>query len=303
MTGSAQSSNTFSTVTGLVREIRPWQWYKQGVMFLGILFSKNILNPEALASLLIGVVAFTAVTSATYILNDIFDLEADRNHPEKRHRPIASGQVSVRTAAAFAAVLAVFGLSSGFSLGILFLSILLVYLVQNILYSLVLKRVVFVDVLVVAIGFVIRAIAGVVAIDVFLSPWLIVSTFLLALVLAIGKRHDELEGASSPAQSRQVLHTYSRSNLDQLLVMTMSALLMAYSLYTFSRADFAMMVTIPFAFFGCFRYHYLLHNSDVAGNPEYILTDRPSVANFILWSVLTTLILYDVPRQVTGWLL
>ena len=163
----------------------------------------------------------------------------------------------------------------------------------------VLKRVVFVDILVVATGFVLRAIAGVVAINVFLSPWLIVSTFLLALVLAIGKRRNELEITDNPSESRQVLHAYSEGDLDQLLVMTMSTLLMAYSLYTFSRADYAMMVTIPFAFFGVFRYHHLVHTTEVAGQPEYILTDRPSIANFFLWSVTTALVLYDLPRMIT----
>jgi len=268
-------------------------------MFLGILFSKNLFNLDALVSLFAGVAAFTAVAGATYVANDIRDLESDRNHPQKQHRPIASGQVSVGSAAAFAGILVVLGLIAGYILGLLFLVLLLTYLGQNILYTMVLKRVVFVDILVVATGFVLRAIAGVVAINVFLSPWLIVSTFLLALVLAIGKRRNELEITDNPSESRQVLHAYSEGDLDQLLVMTMSTLLMAYSLYTFSRADYAMMVTIPFAFFGVFRYHHLVHTTEVAGQPEYILTDRPSIANFFLWSVTTALVLYDLPRMIT----
>ncbi|TKX84138.1 decaprenyl-phosphate phosphoribosyltransferase, partial [Halorubrum sp. SS5] len=193
-------------------------------MLLGIVFSQNLLNWGVWLSLLIGIVSFTTVASATYIFNDISDLEEDRNHPQKQHRPIASGQVSVSVAAVFGLILAGIGLGAAYSLGPLFLAILLAYLAQNALYSLVLKQFVFVDVLIVAIGFVLRAIAGVIAIDVFLSPWLIVSTFLLALVLAFGKRRNELEVAANPQQTRDVLGEYSENNIDQLLVMVMAAL-------------------------------------------------------------------------------
>lgn len=296
MAESSQTINPVSTATGLLQEIRPWQWYKQGVMFLGIVFSKNVLNVEAWISLLTGVVAFTAVAGATYIFNDINDLEEDRNHPEKQHRPIASGQVSVPVAVAFGLLLAVVGLGAAYSLGPLFLAVLLAYLGQNALYSLYLKQVVFVDVLIVAIGFVLRAIAGVIAIDVFLSPWLIVCTFLLALVLALGKRRNEIEVSPDPEDSRDVLGEYSKQNIDQLLVMTMATLLMAYSLYSFSRTSTAMMATLPFAFFGVFRYHHLVHTTEVAGQPEYLFTDRPSVVNLLLWGIVAIAVLYNAPE-------
>jgi 4-hydroxybenzoate polyprenyltransferase len=276
MAESSHTSNPVTTVTGLVREIRPWQWYKQGVMVLGIVFSRNLLNAEAWISLLIGVVSFTAVAGATYIFNDINDLEEDRNHPEKQYRPIASGQVPVPVAIVFGGSLTLVGLVAAYSLGPFFLVVLPVYLAQNALYSLYLKQLVFVDV--------------------FLSPWLIVSTFLLALVLALGKRRNELEITSNPRDSREVLGEYSKGNLDQLLVMTMATLLMAYSLYTFSRTGPTMMVTIPFAFFGVFRYHHLVHTTDVAGQPEYLLTDRPSIANLIMWGLVAIAVLYNVPE-------
>ncbi len=290
--------NPVTTVTGLVREIRPWQWYKQGVMFLGIVFSKNLLSVDAWIDLLIGVVAFTAIAGATYIFNDINDLEEDRNHPEKQHRPIASGQVSVPAAVGFGVFLILIGLRAAVILGPLFLVLLLVYLGQTTLYSFYLKQLVFVDVLLVAVGLVLRAIAGVIAIDVFLSPWLILSTFLLALVLVLGKRRHELELTTNPQHSRQVLREYSEGNLDQLLGMTMATLLMAYSLYTFSNSDSALMATIPFAFFGVFRYHYLLHTSDTGGHPERLLTDIPSIVNLILWGAVSLAVLYDVPAFV-----
>lgn len=296
MARSSQTINSVTTLTGLVREIRPWQWYKQAVMLLGIVFSQNLLNLDAWLSLLVGIIAFTTVVSATYIFNDISDVEEDRNHPEKQHRPIASEKVSVPVATVFGLTLAGIGLGAAYSLGPLFLAIILAYIAQNALYSLVLKQYVFVDVLIVAIGFVLRAIAGVVAIEVFLSPWLIVSTFLLALVLAFGKRRNELEVAANPLETRDVLGEYSENSIDQLLVMVMATLLMSYSLYTFSRTDPTMMMTLPFAFFGVFRYHYLVHTTNVAGQPEYLLTDRPTVVNLILWGIVAIAVLYNVPE-------
>jgi len=297
MAGTSQTINSITTIVGLVREIRPWQWYKQGVMLLGIVFSQSLLNWDAWLNLLVGILAFTTIASSTYIFNDISDLEEDRNHPKKQDRPIASGQVSVRVAAIFGLILAGIGLGAAYSLGPLFLAILLAYLAQNALYSLVLKQFVFVDVLIVAIGFVLRAIAGVIAINVFLSPWLIVSTFLLALVLAFGKRRSELEVAANPQETRNVLDEYSENSIDQLLVMVMATLLMSYSLYTFSRTDPTMMATLPFAFFGVFRYHHLVHTTNIAGQPEYLLTDRPSVVNLILWGIAAIFVLYNVPEM------
>lgn len=300
MAESTTVSGPVASVRGLVREIRPWQWYKQSLMFLGIVFSKNLSNVEMWMNLLVGVGAFTAVAGATYIFNDISDLEEDRNHSEKQHRPVASGQVSVPAAVTFGGFLTLSGLAAAYSLGPLFLSVVVVYLGQNALYSFYLKEFLFVDVLLVATGFVLRAIAGVVAIGVFLSPWLIVSTFLLALVLALGKRLNELEMAATPVESRAVLGEYAEGNIDQLLVITVATLLMAYSLYTFFRTDPKMMVTLPFAFFAVFRYHHLVYTTDIAGRPEYLLTDRPSMVNLVLWGVVAIAILYEVPELVFG---
>lgn len=298
MASSLRTIPAVTTITGLAREVRPSQWYKQGVMLLGIVFSRNLFNFEAWLSLLVGIVAFTAIAGATYIFNDISDLEEDRNHPEKQHRPIASGQVSIPVAAGFAVILAVAGLGAAYSVGPLFLAVLLVYVGQNALYSLYLKRLVYVDVILVAIGFVLRAIAGVVVIDVYLSPWLIVSTFLLALVLDLGKRRHELETTTNPQETRQVLTEYSKTDVDQLLVMTMATLLMAYSLYTFSRTDPVMMVTLPFAFFGVFRYYHLVYTTDIASQPKYLFADTPSIVNLVLWGCVSIAMLYNVPERI-----
>lgn len=300
MSNPLYASRAVTILTGLVRELRPQQWYKQGVLLFGIAFSRNLSNPDAWANVLVAIAAFTAVVGATYVFNDISDLEEDRRHPEKRNRPIASGRVPVPVAAGFAIALFVAGLAAAYLVGPLLLAVVLAYLGQNVLYSVYLKQVVMVDVIVVAVGFVLRAIAGVVAIDVYLSPWLIVCTFLLALVLALGKRRHELVTTDDPAASRQVLDAYTSTVLDQLLVVAMATLLMAYALYTFFRAAPTMMLTLPFAVFGVFRYHHLVHTSDVAGNPEYLLTDLPSMANLILWAVTAVAVLYGVPGALLG---
>lgn len=288
------------TIRGLVEEMRPRQWYKQGVLLIGLVFSQNLLDPAAVGQELLAMAAFTAAAGATYIGNDVADVEEDRNHPRKQFRPIASGRVPIAVALPFAAGLVVASLAISATITPLLTLVIAAYLVQNALYSTVLKDVVLVDVLVVAIGFVLRAIAGVVAIDVYLSPWLIVCTFLLALVLALGKRRHEYEALEDAADTRDTLGRYTREELDQLLVVTTATLLMAYALYTFFRADRAMMLSLPFAFFGVFRYHHLVHTSDVAGQPENVFTDRAMIANGALWSVVAIAVLYDVPAWVAG---
>lgn len=298
MATERETARTFAICRGLVRELRPWQWYKQGVMLFGIVFSRNLLDLEKWGLLLVGIGAFTAVVGAVYIFNDITDLEEDRNHPEKQHRPMASGQVPVALGGGFGLVLLVGGLAASYWLGPLFLAVVLGYLGQNVLYSLYLKQVVLVDVMVVATGFVLRAIAGVVAIAVPLSPWLIVCTYLFALVLALGKRRHELAEADDPTDVRSVLGEYSIETIDHFLVVVMATLLVAYSLYTFFRVDLIMMATLPFAFFGVFRYYHLVHTSNIAGRPEYLLTDRQSVLNLLLWGLVAIGVLYNVPEAV-----
>jgi 4-hydroxybenzoate polyprenyltransferase len=285
------------TIYGLIRELRPQQWYKQAILLVGILFSRHLFSLTAWGKVLVAIVAFTAIAGATYIFNDISDVEADRNHPEKRMRPIASGLVSIPIAVAFAVILLLFGCLIAVSLDPLFLIVLFGYFGQNMIYSLFLGDIVLVDVLIVAIGFVLRAIAGVVAIDVYLSPWLIICTFLLALVLAIGKRRHEFETLTDPASSRQSLGMYTTEELDQLLVVGMGLLLMAYTLYTFFRARSMMMLTLPFAFYGVFRYHYLIHTTDMAGRPEYLLTDRPTIVNLLIWTTIVIGVLYRLPQM------
>lgn len=283
------------TVDGLVREMRPWQWYKQLVLLLGILFSKNAFNLDAWLTVITAIVAFCCVVGTTYIFNDISDLEADRRHPRKQHRPIASGQVSVPVASIFAGALFVVGLAVSYAINTLFLLVVLTYLVQNVVYSVSLKHVMLVDILVIATGFVLRAIAGVVAIGVYLSPWLVVCTFLFALLLAIGKRRHELVTSEDPEATRGTLSEYSEQGLDHLFLISIALLLMAYSLYTFYRAGTWMMLTLPFAFFGVFRYHHLVLTGHINGRPENLLTDRQTLINATIWLLLVFMVLYGNP--------
>jgi 4-hydroxybenzoate polyprenyltransferase len=291
-----QQAGFVRTATGLAYEIRPWQWYKQGVILIAIVFSKQLFDPLAWGQVAVAVAAFCAVAGATYIFNDISDVEEDRNHPEKRNRPIASGQVSVQTAGAFAISLLVSGFALSYALGPLFVAVIATYLVQNAAYSLYLKDVVLVDVLLIAIGFVLRAVAGVVAIGVALSPWLVVCTFLAALLLALGKRRHEFAASEVPGETRATLAEYTPETLDQLLGIVISTLLMSYSIYTFTGAKLAMMLTLPFAFFGVFRYHHLVYTTQAGASPGALLVDRQLLVNFTLWGLMAVIVLYGRPR-------
>lgn len=291
----ANQNRFVGTVSGLVKEIRPWQWYKQSILILGLIFSENLFNLAAVTNVMLGIVAFCAIAGATYIGNDILDIEEDRNHPRKKHRPIASGQVSIPVAIMFAFLLFVSGLAISWYLGPLFLLVVLTYLAQNALYSSIMKEIVIVDVMVIAIGFVLRAIAGVVAIDVYLSPWLVVCTFLGALMLAFGKRRHEMAVSNDPAASRPVLGKYTDEMLDQFLIITLSALIVSYSLYTFYGGDMRMMATLPFAVFAAFRYYFLIHTQQLGGDPKFLFSDRPFLANLVIWGLVVTVILYQFP--------
>lgn len=300
MSNRSITSQSRDTIRGLLRELRPHQWYKQSILLLGLVFSRNLFSIPAWRSVIGAIVAFTAVAGGVYVINDICDREEDRNHPEKQHRPIASGQLSVPVAGVFAAGLLLGGLLAGYVVDGWVLAVLLGYLGQNVVYSVLLKEVVLVDVLTVGIGFVLRAAAGVAAIGVYLSPWLILCTFLLALVLAVGKRRHELETVSNPDATRESLGTYTNEELDQLLVVTMAVLLMTYALYTFFHAETPMMFALPFVFYGVFRYHHLVHTTAVAGRPEYLLTDRPMFFTLLSWLVVTIGVLYRVPVLIAG---
>jgi 4-hydroxybenzoate polyprenyltransferase len=285
-------------VLALVQAARPKQWAKNVLLFVGLIFAVKLGDPRALAQAGLAFVIFCAIASAGYFFNDLADVEQDRQHPRKRFRPIASGRVSRAQALAAGFVLLLGGIAGSFLLNWRFGLLVLAYVALNFAYNNGLKHVVLVDVFVLATFFVIRAVAGAVAIDVPISPWLYLCTILGALFLGLAKRRHELlllgDGAAS---HRQILSEYSAGMLEQMITIVTASLIMAYSLYTFSAEnlprDHSMMVTIPIVIFGIFRYLYLVHRRDAGGSPEEVLlSDRPLLGTVALLGLASVAVLY-----------
>ena len=277
--------------------MRPKQWVKNGLVFLALVFSiRQYWHPRDLSSwaplladALLAFAAFTVVASAEYLVNDIRDIETDRLHPRKRRRPLAAGTLRKGTAAVAAILLFTAGAVLGLSLGREFALVLLIYALQSLAYSFWLKHIVIIDVLVNAIGFVLRAIGGALAIDVPVSPWLYSVTLLGALFVAIYKRRNELLLLEAGATDhRPILAEYTTNLLDQMASVVTASTVIAYSLYTFTAENLpenhAMMATVPFVLYGIFRYMYLVHRREEGGSPEeVILRDRPLLIDLALW--------------------
>ena len=248
----------------LIKTMRPRQWTKNIFVFAALVFDKQLFLPSPFLRTLAGFFLFCLISSAVYIVNDLADVEADRQHPEKKHRPIASGRLPVGVAWAAAAVLTVLAVGLGWLLSPSFAAVVAAYLIINLLYSKWLKHVPIVDVLIIAAGFVLRVGAGVTLIHVErFSPWLYVVMTLLSLFLGFGKRRAELSLLSAEAGShRKVLDGYTLPLLDQYILIVSGTTVVAYSLYTFSApnlpANHTMMLTIPFVVYMIFRYLYLI---------------------------------------------
>ncbi len=272
---------------------------KNGFIFAALIFDRQLLRPVPLTRTLLGFLLLCLASSAVYLLNDLADAEADRQHPTKRNRPIASGKLAPRVAAIASALFALGSLGGGFLLNIGFGSILALYLLLNLLYSFRLKHVPIIDVLIIASGFVLRVGAGVTLITVErFSPWLYVCTTLLALFIGFGKRRAEIvllaEGANA---HRRVLDGYTIAFLDQLIIIVSGSTIIAYALYTFSAENLPqnhlMMLTIPFVLYGIFRYLQLIHVENAGGAPEeLVLKDRPLMVTIALWGLTSVAILY-----------
>lgn len=264
-----------------------------------VVFDKKLLNPEAIGKSLAGMILFCLLSSSVYLINDILDVEADRNHPQKRHRPIASGRLPVPVATIAAIVMVVFTIPLSFLLSPLFGWIALIYFLVNLAYSTRLKHIPLIDVLIIAAGFVLRVAAGVSLIEVErFSPWLYVVTTLLALYIGFGKRRAELTLLQDSANNhRRVLDGYNLALLDQLITIVSGTTIVAYSLYTFSAPNLpenhSMMLTIPFVIYGIFRYLYLIQVEQAGGAPEEIvLTDRPLQITIFLWGISVLFVFY-----------
>ena len=289
-----------STALNLLISVRPGEWSKNLLVFAGLLFGKRLLSVDAVIDATAGFVVFCAVSGAVYLVNDVLDRRSDQQHPLKARRPIASGALSVSTALGAAAVLAGGGLLLGFALNVRFGLTAAAYVALLALYSGPLKHIVILDVLTIAIGFVLRAIGGAAVVDVEISHWLLVCTILLALFIALAKRRHELVLLADGATShRPILGEYSAYLLDQMIAVVTASTLMAYIFYTISpetQEKFGtawLGLTIPFPLYGIFRYLYLVHRREGGGSPaELLLADRPLLACVALWALSVALIIY-----------
>ncbi len=283
----------------IVRALRPEQWLKNGFVLVPLVFAGRIRDLAAWHAGLVAVAAFCAAASATYLVNDVLDRKEDRLHPEKRSRPVAAGLVSVPFALVTALLLAAAGAVAAWWLPEPFLLILVGYVVITVLYSSLLKTLVFVDVLVLALGFVLRVTGGAVAVQVPESRWLLLCAYLLALYLALGKRRAELVLLGEEAGShRVVLGHYTLPMVDQAISVVLGATVLAYTLYTVAPDTVAkvgsegLMATVPVVLYGLFRYLYLLHRHELGGSPtRALLTDRPLLACVAVWMGIAAVVI------------
>ncbi len=280
----------------LVRSLRPRQWVKNVFVFAALVFAARLDDPESVLLALVAFASFCAVSGAVYLVNDIADRKADRHHPRKKHRPIASGALPVSVAASTAGTLFAAGCFAAATLGLPFLGAIGVYVAINIGYSSGLKRVPLLDVILIASGFVVRAVAGGLAIDVYVSPWLLACTFFLALFLAIGKRRHEVVLLGDAATThRGALAQLDARFFDLLSVIVTPCCILAYTLYTITSGQpVALVYTVPFVVYGFFRYLYLMHVHELGGDPTDVLFgDRGLQITLLAWAVTSAAIVYS----------
>jgi 4-hydroxybenzoate polyprenyltransferase len=288
------------TITALFESLRPRQWIKNTFVFAPIVFSHNLIYAEKLLAVAGSFMVFCLLSSSIYIFNDIIDLEYDRLHPTKSKRPIASGRLSIRPAVGALAFLVPVAIAAAFLLGLPMLIVALVYLSIQALYCLKLKQVIIIDVLIIAFGFLLRIVAGAYVIDVSISSWLFICTFLLALFLALNKRRAEIVSLKAASRSyREVLGQYSPYLIDQMITIVTAATLVAYSLYTVSEETVNrfgtkdLIFTVPFVLYGLFRYLYLVQKKKMGQDPEgIVMSDRPLIVTIAAWMAISCLIIY-----------
>ena len=286
-------------LTALVVSVRPRQWVKNLFVFAAVIFSQKLFTP-ALWRATEAFLIFCALSGAMYLFNDVVDRDKDRLHPRKRERPLAAGRLSPRAAVAAGVLLLAAALVAAAFVSRGLLLAALGYVTLLTAYSVGLKHVVIVDVIVVACGFVLRAVAGAVAVDVEISGWLLICTIQIALFLALGKRrHEYLTLEGDAARHRPILAEYSAALLDQMIAVVTASTVTAYALYTMSPETVAkfhthwLPVTLPFVLYGIFRYLYLLYRKELGGNPsEVVLNDRPLLINAACWIAAVLVILY-----------
>ena len=277
--------------------MRPAQWLKNGVVFAGLVFGGKLLEPAAVASATLAALAFCLLSSGIYLINDVRDRDADRLHPVKRLRPVPAGELAPRTAGVLGALLIVFAIAASALISWSLMLVFLAYAGLMAAYNLGLKEIAILDVFAIAAGFVLRAVGGAIVVNVSISPWLLVCTMLLALLIGFGKRRHELVVLDNAVRHRRNLSVYNQAMLDQSVAVTAAGTLIAYAVYTFdsesAQNHHRMMLTIPFVAYGVFRYLFLLYLGGQGGAPEaMLLTDRPLVTAVAAWAILSTLLFY-----------
>jgi 4-hydroxybenzoate polyprenyltransferase len=295
-----EHSRARSLPVAVFQSLRPRQWTKNLFIFAGVIFGKRLLEPSAVAAASLAFVVFCVLSGVVYLVNDVMDREADRIHPVKRHRPVASGALRPRSAIALAFLLTTVALAVAFWLSLPFGLIASAYLMLLVFYSTTLKHLVILDVLTIAIGFVLRAWAGAVVVSVSMSHWLLLLMLLGALFLGLSKRRAELVALAEDATGhRRSLAEYSPYLVDQMIGVVTASTLLAYAFYTIAPETVAwfgtdaLMWTVPFPLYGIFRYLYLVHKREGGADPsELLLTDRPLLACVALWGLAVILIVY-----------
>jgi 4-hydroxybenzoate polyprenyltransferase len=297
-TAATSHQNTVSSWTATVaRAMRPAQWLKNGIVFAGLVFGGKLLEPSAVASATLAALSFCLLSSGFYLINDVRDRDADRLHPVKRLRPVAAGELAPRTAAVLGALLILFAIAASALLSWSLMYVFLAYAGLMAAYNLGLKEIAIIDVFAIAGGFVLRAVGGAIVVDVSISPWLLVCTMLLALLIGFGKRRHELVVLNDARGHRRNLSVYNQAMLDQSVAVSAAGTLIAYAVYTFdsesAQNHHRMMLTIPFVAYGVFRYLYLLYLGGQGGAPEtMLLTDRPLVTAVAAWATASALLFY-----------
>ena len=309
-THALPSANCGRLTYALAKSMRPHQWIKNTLLFAALVFSQSLFDIHAVILSVQGFLLFCLAASAVYLLNDLNDLEEDRVHPKKRHRPLAAGIISPSAVMTAMACLAVVALTGGILISRWFCALLMIYLTMNVLYSVRLKHVVILDVMIIAVGFVLRAVAGAVAIGVDTSPWMVLCTMTLALLVGFGKRRNELCVLKEEATShRACLEGYSPQFLDMMMSISGGAAIVTYTLYTMANltvqrfGSHALVLTTPFVIYGVFRYLFLIHQKTEGGDPaKLFVTDRPTLLNGCLWVLACAVCVYTPVEWLPWWI-
>lgn len=281
-------------LSNLFSLMRAHQWYKNTVIFIAIFFTGNLLNLDAFSNVTIGFITLCIISSSNYVINDIFDVKEDRIHPEKKKRALASGKINKTTAIIFALILFAVGIFLADTLGNMFLISVVLLFILTLLYSMGLKNEPFLDIILIGVFFVIRAVSGALILNVSISPWLIICAFFLAIYIAIGKRYADIMFLGKDAiKHKKVLKYYTIDILNIMLATSLSTIIICYTLYTFIKVDQKLIITIPIIAYGLFRYLLLIKTeSIVSRHPEKALLDLKLMGAIVLWGTIIFMFFY-----------